>query len=83
MAESPDMNPIAHAFHLLMAKLMSQFHYTKQDLKRAAVKSWQGITREQNQHIVGIRPRAESLTAKVLQLMIKNVNNSLYLLAVQ
>ena len=47
-SQSPDLNLIEHAFHLLKAKCPKN----KQELKTAAVKAWQSITREETQHLV-------------------------------
>ena len=47
-SQSPDLIPIEHAFHLLKAKRLKN----KQELKIAAVKAWQSITRKETQHLV-------------------------------
>ena len=41
-SQSPDLNPIEHAFHLLKTRLRSA---NKQQLKTAAVKAWQSISK--------------------------------------
>ena len=41
-SQSPDLNPIEHAFHLLKIRLKGN----KQQLKEAAVKAWKSITKE-------------------------------------
>ncbi len=43
-SQSPDLNPIEHAFHLLKTKLKAERPTNKQQLKSAAVKAWQSIT---------------------------------------
>ena len=40
-SQSPDLNPMEHAFHLLKRRLKSELPQNKQQLKMAAVKSWQ------------------------------------------
>ncbi len=50
--QSPDLNPIEHAFHLLKTKLNAERPTNKQQLKSAAVKAWQSITKEENQSLV-------------------------------
>lgn len=47
-SQSRDLNPIEHAFPLLKAKRPNN----KQEVKTAAVKAWQSITREETQHLV-------------------------------
>uniref|UniRef100_A0A673YSH1 Tc1-like transposase DDE domain-containing protein n=1 Tax=Salmo trutta TaxID=8032 RepID=A0A673YSH1_SALTR len=51
-SQSPDLNPIEHAFHLLKARLWAKHPKNKQELKTAAVKAWQSITREETHHLV-------------------------------
>ncbi len=51
-SQSPDLNPIEHAFHLLKTKLKAERHTNKQQLKSAAVKTWQSITKEETQSLV-------------------------------
>ncbi len=46
-SQSPDFNPIEHAFHFLKTKLKAERPTNKQQLKSAAVKSWQSITEEE------------------------------------
>ena len=46
-SQSPDLNPIEHAFHLLKTKLKAERPTNKQQLKTAAVKAWQSITKEE------------------------------------
>ncbi len=43
-SQSPDFNPIEHAFYLLKTKLKAERLTNKQQLKSAAVKAWQSIT---------------------------------------
>ncbi|KAF7653402.1 hypothetical protein LDENG_00083590 [Lucifuga dentata] len=49
---SPDLNPTEHAFHLLKRKLKAERPTNKQELKTAAVKTRQSISREETQHLV-------------------------------
>jgi len=51
-SQSPDFNPIEHAFHLLKTKLKAERPTNKQQLKSAAVKAWQSITKEETQSLV-------------------------------
>ncbi|KAG2462898.1 TCB1 transposase, partial [Polypterus senegalus] len=51
-SQSPDLNPIEHAFHLLKTKLRTERPTNKQQLKAAAVKAWQSIKKEETQHLV-------------------------------
>lgn len=51
-SQSPDLNPIEHAFHLLKAKLKAERPANKQQLKTAAVKAWQSIRKEETQSLV-------------------------------
>ncbi len=51
-SQSPDLNPTEHAFHLLKTKLKAERPTNKQQLKSAAVKAWQSITKEENQSLV-------------------------------
>ncbi len=44
LSQSPDLNLIEHAFHLLKTKLKAERPTNKQQLKSAAVKTWQSIT---------------------------------------
>ncbi len=41
--QSPDLNMIKHAFHLLKTQLNAERPTNKQQLKSAAVKAWQSI----------------------------------------
>ncbi len=50
--QSPDFNPIEHAFPLLKTKLKAERPTNKQQLKSAAVKAWQSITKEETQSLV-------------------------------
>lgn len=45
LSQSPDLNPIEHAFHLLKTKLKGKCPKNKQELKTVAVEAWQSITR--------------------------------------
>ncbi|KAG2458785.1 TCB1 transposase, partial [Polypterus senegalus] len=51
-SQSPDLNPIELAFHLLKTKLRTERPTNKQQLKAAAVKAWQSIKKEETQHLV-------------------------------
>ena len=51
-SQSPDLNPIAHAFHLLKTKLKGKCPKKKQELKTVAVEAWQSITRDETQCLV-------------------------------
>ncbi|CAJ0915358.1 unnamed protein product [Ranitomeya imitator] len=51
-SQSPDLNPIEHAFHLLKSRLKTERPTNKQDLKAAAVKAWQSIKKEETQRLV-------------------------------
>ena len=50
-SQSPDLNPIEHAFHLLKTRLKAERPTNKQQLKVAAVKAWQSISREETQNL--------------------------------
>ena len=52
MAESPDLNPIEHAFRLPDTKLKAGRPTDKQQLKAAAVKDWQSTSRKETPHLV-------------------------------
>ncbi len=54
-SQSPDPNPIEHAFHLLKTKLKGKCPKNKQELKTVAVEAWQSITRGETQHLVDFR----------------------------
>ncbi len=51
-SQSPDLNSIEHAFHLLKTKLKAERPTNKQQLKSAAVNAWQSITKEETQSLV-------------------------------
>lgn len=51
-SQSPDLNPIEHAFHLLKTRLKAERPTNKQQLKAAAVKAWQSIKEEETQRLV-------------------------------
>ncbi|KAJ7330001.1 hypothetical protein JRQ81_016175 [Phrynocephalus forsythii] len=46
-SQSPDLNQIKHTFHLVKAKLKAGRPKHKQRLKRAIIKAWQSITKEE------------------------------------
>ena len=46
-SQSPDLNPIEHAFYLLKRRLKGVTPQNKQQLKGAAVKAWKSITKEE------------------------------------
>lgn len=46
--QSPDLNPVQHAFHFLMAKHPKN----KQKGKTTAVKAWLSFTRDETQHLM-------------------------------
>ena len=50
-SQSPDLNIIEHAFHLLKTRLKAERPTSKQQLKVAAVKAWQSISREETQNL--------------------------------
>ncbi len=63
-SQSPDLNPIEHAFHLLKTKLKGKCPKNKQELKTVAVEAWQSITRDETQRLVmsmRYRLQAESI----------------------
>ncbi len=51
-SQSPDFNPIEHAFHFLKTKLKAERPTNKQQLKSAAVKAWQSITKKETQSLL-------------------------------
>ena len=51
-SQSPDLNPIEHAFHLLKTKLKGKCPKNKQELKTVAVEAWHSITRDETQRLV-------------------------------
>ena len=51
-SQSPDLNQIEHAFHLLRMRLKAERPTNKQQLKAAAVKAWQSIKEEETQRLV-------------------------------
>ncbi len=57
-SQSPDLNPIEHAFHLLKGKCPKN----KQELKTVAVEAWQSITRDETQRLVmSMRSRLQAV----------------------
>ncbi len=72
-SQSPDLNPIEHAFHLLKTKLKGKCPKNKQELKTVAVEAWQSITRDETQRLVmSMRSRLQAvIDCKDLQPSIK------------
>ncbi len=61
-SQSPDLNPIEHAFHLLKTKLKGKCPKNKQELKTVAVEAWQSITRNETQRLVmSMRSRLQAV----------------------
>uniref|UniRef100_A0A8C5Q3N9 Transposase n=1 Tax=Leptobrachium leishanense TaxID=445787 RepID=A0A8C5Q3N9_9ANUR len=59
--QSPDLNPIEHAFHL-KTKLKGKCPKNKQELKTVAVEAWQSITRDETQRLVrSMRSRLQAV----------------------
>ena len=52
VSQSPDLNPIEHAFHLLKTKLKGKCPKNKQELKTVAVEAWQSITKDETQRLL-------------------------------
>ncbi len=52
--QSPDFNPIEHAFHLLKTKLKAERPTNKQQLKSAAAKARQSITNEAQSLVISM-----------------------------
>ncbi len=61
-SQSPDLNPIEHAFHLLKTKLKGKCPKNKQELKTVAAEAWQSITRDETQRLVmSMRSRLQAV----------------------
>ncbi len=61
-SQSPVLNPIEHAFHLLKTKLKGKCPKNKQELKTVAVEAWQSITRDETQRLVmSMRSRLQAV----------------------
>ncbi len=61
-SQSPDLNPIEHAFYLLKTKLKGKCPKNKQELKTVAVEAWQSITRDETQRLVmSMRSRLQAV----------------------
>ncbi len=61
-SQSPDLNPIEYAFHLLKTKLKGKCPKNKQELKTVAVEAWQSITRDETQRLVmSMRSRLQAV----------------------
>ncbi len=63
--QPPDFNPIEHAFHLLKTKLEAERPTNKQQLKSAAVKAWQSITKKETQSLVTFMSSKAVIACKV------------------
>ena len=62
-SQSPDLNPIEHAFHLLKTKLKGKCPKNKQEPKTVAVGAWESITRDETQCLVmSIGSRIQTVT---------------------
>lgn len=57
LSQSPDLNPIEHAFYMLKRRLKAISPRNKQELKMAAVQAWQSITMEDTQCLVMLMHR--------------------------
>ncbi len=68
-SQSPDLDPIEHAFHLLKTKLKGKCPKNKQELKTVAVEAWQASPGMKTQRLVmSMRSRLQAvMTAKDLQ----------------
>ncbi len=61
-SQSPDLNPIEHAFHLLKTQLKGKCPKNKQELKTVAVEAWQSITGDETQRLVmSMRSRLQTV----------------------
>ncbi len=61
-SQSPDLNPIEHAFHLLKTKLKGKCPKNKQELQTVAVEAWQSITRDETQRLgMSMRSRLQTV----------------------
>ncbi len=61
-SQSPDLNPIEHAFHLLKTKLKGKCPRTSRNWRRFAVEAWQSITRDETQRLVmSMRSRLQAV----------------------
>ena len=56
LIQSPNLNLIEHAFHLLKTKLKGKCPKNKRELKTVAVEAWQSITRDESQCMVMSMP---------------------------
>ena len=66
-SQSPDLNPIEHAFQLLKTKLKGKCPKNKQELKTVAGKAWQSITRDETQLLVmSMRSRLQAVKSESL-----------------
>ena len=61
-SQSPDLNLIEHAFHLLKTKLKGKCPKNKQELKIVAAEAWQSITSDETQRLVmSMRSRLQAV----------------------
>ncbi len=60
-SQSPDLNPIEHAFQLLKTRLKEERPTNKQQLKVAAVKTWQSISRKETQNLMSMDSRSQAV----------------------
>lgn len=51
-SQSPNFNPIEHAFYMLKKKMASEYPRNKEELKQAAVKAWQSISTDYTKTLV-------------------------------
>ena len=66
--QSPDLNPIEHAFYLLKTKLKGKCPKNKQELKTVAVEARQSIIRDETQRLVmSMRSRLQRICNQVLK----------------
>lgn len=56
-SQSPDLNPIEHAFYLLKKRMASEFPRNRQELKQTALKAWESISLDYTARLVHSMPR--------------------------
>src|SRR4029434_10164871 len=66
-SQSPDLNPIEHAFHLLKTKLKGKCPKNKQELKTVAVEAWQSIRDETQRLVMSMGSRLQRICNRVLK----------------